>query len=283
MKTTTWHVLGCLVLSTGLSGLAWAGPKSKLAREAAEHVMARFGKETAQEGVETLTRKIEGLALRHGDEVFVAVRRFGPRTFRLVEEAGEHGDVVIQLLARRGDDAVWVVARRNRLALFVRFGDDAADAMVKHGEVAEPILESYGKPAASALQKVSPQNGRRIAMLSGDSDLDCAGRGEELLRVVGDRGDRAADWIWQNRQALRDARVLAAFLANPESFLANNSAVPSAGAEAPGTPSARHPDNQASRLSATAVWAGGMLLVVAAAGLLVWRGTGRWRRVFQGK
>lgn len=275
MKADRWRVFGCLVLSVGTAGPVSAGPKTKLAQEAAEQVVARFGKEAAQDGVETLTRKIEGLALRHGDEAFVAVRCVGPRTFRLVEEAGEHGDVVVRLLARRGDDAIWVVSRGNRLALFVRLGDDAADAMVKHGEVAEPLLEAHGKPAASALRKVSPQSGRRIAMLQEDGDLDRYRRGGELLLTVSDHGDRVVDWMWRNRRALRDAQALAAFLANPEPFLAG--APPHA--EIPGANSVETAEGRASGRATAPVWAAGALLVVAAAWLLIGRRTRSGRQV----
>jgi len=74
-----------------LTGVSQADIRTKTAREAAEYVFRKFGKEVAEEGVETLSRKIEMLAIKHGDDAFEAVRKIGPRTFRLVEEAGEHG------------------------------------------------------------------------------------------------------------------------------------------------------------------------------------------------
>ena len=62
--------------------------KVKVAREAAEYVLRKFGKEAAEGGVETLSRKIEVLVAQHGEEAIVAVRKVGPRTFRIVDEAG---------------------------------------------------------------------------------------------------------------------------------------------------------------------------------------------------
>lgn len=202
---------------------ACAQGKAKLAREVAEevaeYVMRKFGKEGAREGVETLTRKIETLAIKHGDDAFVAARKVGPQMFRLVEEAGEHEHQCIKLLAKYGDDATWVVAKPNRLAIFVKFGDDAAEAMMKHGEIAEPLLQSMGKPAAAALKAVSSQNARRLAMLAEDGQLAKIGRTPELLDVIAKYGDPAMDFIWRNKGALTVGAALTAFLANPEPFL----------------------------------------------------------------
>lgn len=198
---------------------ACAQGKAKLAREAAEYVMRKFGKEAAHEGVETLTRKIETLAIKHGDDAFLAARKVGPRTFRLVEEAGEHGHQCVKLLAKYGDEAIWVVAKPNRMAIFVKFGDDAAEAMMKHGEIAEPLLQSMGKPAAAALKAVSSQNARRLAMLAEDGQLAKIGRTPELLDVIAKYGDPAMDFIWRNKGALTVTAALTAFLANPKPFL----------------------------------------------------------------
>lgn len=207
----------CFVVAS--PGVSLAQGKAALAREAAEYVMRKFGKEAAEVGVETLTQKLETLAVKHGDDVFLAVRKVGPRTIRIIEEAGEHGLESVKLMARYGDDAVWVVAKKNRMAIFVKYGDDAAETMMKHGEIAEPLLSSFGKPAAGALKSVSSQNARRLAMLADDGQLAKIGQTPELLEVVAKYGDRAADFIWQNKGALTVAAALAAFLANPEPFL----------------------------------------------------------------
>lgn len=193
--------------------------KATLAREAAEYVMRKFGKEVAEDGIETLTRRIETLVVKHGDEAFLAVRNVGPRTFRLVEEAGEHGLQSVKLMAKYGDEAVWVVAKPNRMAIFVKFGDNAAEAMMKHGEVAEPLLQAVGKPAARALNAVSSQNGRRLAMLAEDGHLAKIGRTHELFDVVAKHGDRVVDYVWKNQKCLMVAPALASFLARPEPFL----------------------------------------------------------------
>lgn len=213
-----------LFLVVSLIGLALpnhclAQGRAALAREAAEYVLSKFSKEAAEIGLETLTRKIERLALKHGDDVFVAVRKVGPRTLRLVEEAGEHGLASVKLMARYGDDAVWVVRNKNRLAIFARYGDNAAESMIKHGEIAEPLIQSFGNPAANALKAVNSQNARRLAMMAEDGHLARIGRTPELLEVIAKYGDRASDFIWRNKGALTVASTLTAFLANPEPFI----------------------------------------------------------------
>ena len=193
--------------------------KAMLVREAAEHIMSKFGKEIAGESLETVAKKIESLVLKHGDEALLAVQKVGPRTFRLVEAAGEHGHQSLKLLAKHGDQGIWVVAKPNRLEIFLKLGDDAAEAMLKHGEIAEPLLLAVGRPASGALKAVSTQNGRRLAILAKDGELAAIGRTPEVLAVVGKYGDRAMDFVWRNKGALTVATSLAAFLSNPEPFL----------------------------------------------------------------
>lgn len=193
--------------------------KAAVAREAAEVVLGRFGKEAAKEGVQGLTRKIELLAVKHGDDAIVAVKKVGPGTFRLVEEAGEHGAEAVKIMAKHGDEAVWVIAKKDRMAIFVKYGENAGDAMVRHKELAEPLLDLGGKSAAGALKSVSVQNGRRLAMMQGDGELARIGRTPELFDVVGKYGDRAMEFIWKHKGALAVTAALSAFLANPEPFI----------------------------------------------------------------
>ncbi|MGH7134683.1 MAG: hypothetical protein ACREHD_03025 [Pirellulales bacterium] len=95
----------------------YAGVTSKAAREAAEFVLRKFGKEAEEQGLQTLSKKIESLGLKYGDDAVTAVKKVGPRTFRCVDEAGENGLQAVKLMAKHGDDAFWVVAKKNRLAL----------------------------------------------------------------------------------------------------------------------------------------------------------------------
>jgi hypothetical protein len=265
-------VAACFALA--LPYVCFAQGKAALAREAAEYVMRKFGKEAAEVGVESLTRKIETLAIKHGDDVFLAVRKVGPRTLRIVEEAGEHGVESVKLMARYGDDAVWVVAKKNRMAIFVKYGDNAAEGMMKHGEIAEPLLTSFGKPAAAALKSISSQNGRRLAMLAEDGQLAKIGQTPELLEIVAKYGDRAADFIWSNKGSLTVTAVLTAFLANPEPFLDGATDVTKIVAENAVKPLADVPGQVASEAAKSINWtvAGvcGMCVLGLLAGVRLW-------------
>jgi hypothetical protein len=196
-----------------------AGITGKAAKEAAEFVIRKFGKEAEEQGLQTLTRKIEALSLKYGDEAATAVKKVGPRALRCIEEAGENGLQSVRLLARYGDDAVWVAGNKGRLALYARYGDEAAEAMIRQGRIAEPLIESLGEPAARTLKAVSTQNGRRLAMMADDGTLARIGRSEELLGVVGRFGDRGMNFVWRNKGSLAVAATLAAFLADPEPFI----------------------------------------------------------------
>jgi hypothetical protein len=196
-----------------------AGVKSDAAREAAENLMKRFGKEVGEKGVQTLTEEISTYGTRYGDEAITAIRKVGPRTFKLLDDAGDNAPEVVGLINRYGNDAVWVAAKPRNLAIFVRHGDEAAEAMIKHPGVAEAAIEKLGTPAATAIRTVSGQNARRIAMMVDDGSLVASGKAAEILEVVGRYGDRAADWVWRNKGFLAVATVATSFIADPEPFI----------------------------------------------------------------
>src|SRR5258708_5671839 len=89
-----------LVWAALLPTPAWTSPKTQAAKEAAELMLRKFGKEAAEEGVEKLTTRIETLTLKYGDDVVAAVGKGGPRALRAVEKAGAQGAAATKLLAR---------------------------------------------------------------------------------------------------------------------------------------------------------------------------------------
>jgi hypothetical protein len=214
-----------LGLGTALVAIVMASPiradvKSASAREAAEYVLQKFGKTATKDGVEVLTAKIEKLAATHGDEAIEAVRKVGPRSFRLIEEAGANSSQAIKVMARHGEDAaVWIVSKPKSMEMFLKYGDGAAEALVKHKGIAEPVIEGFGEPAVQALRNVGPENGRRLAMMADGGELAKIGRTPELLGVVAKRGDGAMDFIWRNKGALAVTAGVTAFLANPDPFI----------------------------------------------------------------
>ncbi len=90
MTKKLWMVVMilALVLAVCLAKPAAAQGRAQAARAAAEFLIERFGPQAARQGVAALTRRIETMALRHGEEVFVALKKVGPRFFEIVEAAG---------------------------------------------------------------------------------------------------------------------------------------------------------------------------------------------------
>lgn len=220
MKTILHGNLTTLVVVVVFPAVAFADVRTKVAREAAEVVIERFGKEAAKEGVEGLARKIEALALKHGEEAIEAVRRVGPKAFPLIEKAGPDGAKVVKLMARFGNDSViWIVRRPKGMAIFIKYGESGAEALVRHKGIAEPIIEKFNEAAVHALGSVNKQNGLRVAMMMNDGTLQKIGRTPALFEVIGKYGDKAMNFIWLHKAPLAVAAVLTAFLANPEPFI----------------------------------------------------------------
>jgi hypothetical protein len=212
-----WMIAGAVLMMIAIP--ARADLIGSGARETAEFVLKKFGLKAAREGSEVLAGRIASAVAKHGDDVLAAVRKVGPRALNLAEDAGENAPRVLRLLSHYGDDAARIVARPQGMALLTRYGDDVAEVLIKHKGIAEPVLETLGEPAVKAMAAVSPQGGRRLAMLTQGGGLAAIGRTPELLGVVARHGDAAMEFIWRHKAVLAGGAALAAFLANPEPFL----------------------------------------------------------------
>ncbi len=207
-------VLGLMVIVPS----AHADVRTRAAAEAAEMLMARFGAK-AGKSLPALTRQIEGLAARYGEEAILAVRKAGPTAFGLIEAAGVDGAKAVRVLARYGEEgAARIVSRPTAMQQVLRFGDDAAAVLVRHPGVAEPLVERVGVSAVKALSTVTPRSGRRVAMLL-EGELAQAGKHPELMEVIAKYGERGVDFLWTNKGTLAGGAALTAFLLNPEPFI----------------------------------------------------------------
>lgn len=269
MKQMSIQALIFLAVGLAGAGRTYAGARSKVAQETAEFMLQRFGRQAVREGTETLARRIEVYASRHGDDFVKAVKQVGPRTFHLVDEAGAGGAKAVQAMARHGEHgATWVVARPKGMQLFVQHGDDAAAALVKHKGIAEPVIERFGKPAVKALQAVDVQNGRRLAMLLENGEVAKIGRSEELLEVVAKYGDRAMKFVWENKGALATTAALTAFLGNPEAFINGARDITQIAGETVVKPALQIPAAAVSEVARGTNWT--IIFVLAGITLVVW-------------
>ena len=115
-----------------------ADARTRLAQEAAEAVVAKFGSRAASKGLPALAARIESLASKHGNDVFQAVRRVGPQVFELVEAAGVNGSRAARLMARHGEAGATCILKRPRaMTQFLRLGEESAAVLVRHPGVAE--------------------------------------------------------------------------------------------------------------------------------------------------
>lgn len=176
----------CLTCSVTLRPVAVQAQAGRIAKEGIEAAGKRFlgklGREAAEEGTEAVLKRTATAAVR------------------------EAGKETIEAAARRAG----VVA--------ARYTDDAARAVAAHGgAIAAPIVNAFGDDGARALVKLSPTNARRMAILA--DDVAASGRGADWMRILADKGDVAATWLWNNKGALAVGTAATAFLANPDPFL----------------------------------------------------------------
>jgi hypothetical protein len=263
MKTTV--AVATLVTACLLAAPAHAGLGSKAAGELAELIMKKFGKEVAEEGVEKLTGRLLSAAARHGDDVLVAVRKIGPKAINLADDAGENAPRVLRLLSSHGDDAARVLSHPQGMALFGRFGDDAVEVLIKHRGVGEGLLEGLGQPAIKALGAVSPQAGRRMAMMT--NEMAASGRAAEMMGVIAKHGDTAMDFIWRHKAVLAGGAALTAFLANPEPYLNGTTKLVSTVAENGMRPAIVATGTIAQEAAAFIRWTVTILLLMVGAGM----------------
>jgi hypothetical protein len=224
------RLVGCLILVAALlgGGPAQAGVMSKALRETFEFMGRKFGRQVLEEGAERVSVRMTRLASQHGEElVGTAFRKVGPRAGRLVEEAGDRGGLALRLLARRGEEAIPLIARPSALAKVARYGDEAAVAIIKHGTVGEQLVGQFAKEGAEALAKVTPRQGRRLAMMAAKGELK-----PELMQVISRYGNPACDFIWRNKGALAVGATLTAFVTSPGPFLEGTQKLTSAIADA---------------------------------------------------
>ncbi|MBM3963509.1 MAG: hypothetical protein FJ308_00345 [Planctomycetes bacterium] len=242
---------------------AYGQGKITVARELVEQISKKFTKEVAEEGADRLATRLQPLLAKFGTEGSEAITRVGPRAVTLLEEAGEESVVVARMLARHGDDALWAVQNPARRSLIANLGDDAGVSLMRHGTIAENVLAQSGKPSVAALNRLSAQGGRRLAILAEDPSTRSLATNTDVLAIIGKYGDRAMDFVWRNKLALLTGTTLAAFVANPEPFLDGAIQV----AEVASTQIAKP---IAEEIGKRTEWTWVLIAATAVAGFLVW-------------
>lgn len=208
-----------IALALMAPGPVVADVKSKLAQEAAGFLFKKGSKEVIEHGVAAFARKVESVALKHGDDVFHAVKAIGPKALPMIEKAGVDGAKAAKVMAKYGEKGlVHVVERPSAMKLVASHGDDVAAALVKHPGVAEPFIEKVGASAIPALTAVGPRSARRLAIMA-EGEAAKVAADPKLLGVIARFGEPAAEFVWKHKKALAVGAVLAAFLAEPQKFI----------------------------------------------------------------
>jgi hypothetical protein len=253
------HATLLLIALLALPVPAHADLLTKAASESVKFMMKKFGKEVAEEGAERLAGRLLKAASRHGDDIFSAARKVGPKAIHLADAAGDKAPGVLRLLTRHGDTAVHVLGRPECMKLYLRYGDDAALAMMKHRGIAEPLIEKLGEPAVKALASLGPQAGRRLVMMGGAS--------EGMLGVLSRHGDAAMEFVWKHKAVLAGSAALTAFLADPKPYLDGTRELVATAAEVTVKPAAQAVGHVAGEAFGFLRWALTILVVALSLGV----------------
>lgn len=206
--------------ATCLPASAQAGVTTKAINETVEYLSKTFGREMAETTVETMTKKVEVLAVKYGDNALVATRKLGPQALKYADEAGEYGPQAVRIMSHYGDDAIRIVSKPEVLKMAVKYGDDATEAIVKYGpDMMAPVLGKYGDDAARAMNKLSKPEAIELATKMADPAFAKLAAPEKLLGVVGKYGDKSMEFITKHWKALAIGTVLVAFVNDPEPYL----------------------------------------------------------------
>ena len=196
--------------------------------------------------------------------------------------AGANAPKAVRVMAKYGEEGVTqVLGRKTGMALLERYGESAAAAMVKHPGIGESLIEKLGPKGIRALESTTPQAARRLSMLVESGELAKIGRSEELLEVVGKYGSKAMSFVWDNKESLAIASVLAAFLQDPAPFIEGTKDITKTVAENVAKPLAEVPAHVAEEAARRIDWTPVLLVVLAFGGLFVAIKTKLLRNIFR--
>jgi hypothetical protein len=165
---------------------------------------AQFGK-LLKEGLEAVGKKAFSGSSKAAQESAETLLKKGATT-------------AARKVGREAAESVAKQTAKQATGIAVRNSDAAAKVITKHGAaIAAPLLSRFGDDGAKALSKLSTTNARRMAMLT--EELGAGGRGADFMRVLAERGDVAAEWIWKNKGTIAVGTTAVAFLTNPDAFL----------------------------------------------------------------
>jgi hypothetical protein len=185
----------------------------RVAQELVRVVESRFARETVEALEPRIVRAIECA----GDDAVRAIRRAGPAGLRAVES---HGVTGARLIARWGDDGVRLLADDGAVAarVYASYGDEAVEAMLRHPGSGGRIVESLGPAGVRAARPLGQDGAVQLAAVA--PSIARSGRAAEVMAVVERFGDRACAFLWRNKGVVFGAVLLAAFLSDPEPYIA---------------------------------------------------------------
>jgi hypothetical protein len=195
---------------------------SKAAQETAEYVVKKFGLGLGKQTLDDIGGSLVRLSTRYGDDVLPFARVAGPKGLQLLDKVGDTGaKAILRIFQRYGAKAEWLINSPDRVNLVMKYGDDVADAMVRHPGIATDVVNKYGKGGAVALNNLDTMKGRSLVkMMVDDPAFSSLASGDQIISVVGRYGNAAMDFIWRNKGALAGTAAMAAFLRDPEPYIA---------------------------------------------------------------
>jgi len=127
--------LSILICVFAIPSTVHAQGTAAIAREMAEYVMKKFGKEVADEGVETLTRKIETIIVKYGDDAAEAMIKHGEIAQPLIGKFGDSAALALKTVSSQNARRISMLEDAGELATIGRT-PELLTVVAKYGDAA---------------------------------------------------------------------------------------------------------------------------------------------------
>ncbi len=199
---------------------AWHLAEAGLARDLAEAVLRKAGKQSDDLAVRELEQQFVKLFNRLGPDCEPFLKRFGKDGAEILERAGQKGNQLLKWYQSAPGPSFYLLRDKEKLEWTLQYGKTAFDAMIRHPGAAEVLIRKHGAQGAAWALNLDRNSVLKLAKLetSGWTSRHFPDS-KTLSDFVRNQGSAGIKFIWKHRTRLAAAGALTWFMTDPESFI----------------------------------------------------------------